>query len=351
MCSVIDHSLLEVNDAGRCKASLAKLVRFICRYLPAMQEIDDLPVLTALTEPRFGVDPGHAYRVAHALPGPGIFRMPNGDGVVITAHETLADLMTHPHLGAQNRATRQTGAGPVGALARVDDNSPFFINEPAHAPLAAAVYQPLSPARHDWMTEQVKGVAEAALDELLEQKHADLVRDYALAIATAVWRQILGLPKEADDLLVRCSAAVRPMLQFETSSAAIESANQTAAELLDFFRAHCRGAEHDTKGLFAQLERSIEACEVAGFPQEAAGIAAALNFDAVDSAAAATANVLYLWLTRRAPGAEAVFDASLVGNFWREAMRVEPLYRRAAARPRLKIWLPAMFEFPLAPTF
>ena len=73
----------------------------------------DLPTLSELADERFARDPAFAYRTAHAQPGPGLFRMPAGDGLIATAHRTLADLMHHPALGAQHRRKRRSGAqGP-----------------------------------------------------------------------------------------------------------------------------------------------------------------------------------------------------------------------------------------------
>ena len=78
----------------------------------ASDALADFPVLEAFGRPEFADDPAFAYRAAHAHPGPGIFRMHNGDGLIVTAYRTLADLRTHSALGAQNR-NRRGGPGPV----------------------------------------------------------------------------------------------------------------------------------------------------------------------------------------------------------------------------------------------
>ena len=41
--------------------------------------VRELPILNELADERFGKDPSFAYRAAHAYPGQGIFRMPDGN--------------------------------------------------------------------------------------------------------------------------------------------------------------------------------------------------------------------------------------------------------------------------------
>ena len=178
----------------------------------------DLPTLSELADERFAKDPGFAYRAAHAHPGPGLFRTPTGDGLIATAHRTLTDLMNHPALGAQHRQIRRAGAGAAGALAQVDSYSPFFMNEPAHTPVAIATYRPMSPARSHPLIETITAIAERAVDDMLARGDVvDLRRDYAHVIARDFWIRFLGLPAEAAQLIGDCSAAIVPMLKFETS--------------------------------------------------------------------------------------------------------------------------------------
>ncbi len=290
-----------------------------------MVELTAIPIWTELGGEGFGDNPGPAYQAAHRYPGPGILRMPNDDGVVITAHKTLMDLQAHPALGAQNRDQRVRGAGGSGALAELDSHSPFFMNEPLHAPMAAAVYQPLSPARHDTLSAMVDRAANAAADRLFANGGGDLLADFALPIALRVWLQLTGVPQEAAPLLQRCSASVKPMLGFTTAPADVDRANQCAAELEDFFAEHFADAgARSASGLFSHLQMAIDACPLAGTPTHAAPMVAAMNFDAVDSVAGATANAVYVCLADPTRWATLRRDSSLVPVAWREAVRLEP---------------------------
>ena len=291
----------------------------------ALIDIEGLPLLAELGEAEFGDDPTAAYRVAHAQPGPGIFRMPNSDGIVVTAHGTLAALMAHPDLGAQNRSVRRSGAGPSGALARLDDNSPFFMDEPVHTPMAAAVYQPMSPARQDVLAESITEIANTAMDTLLKRGAGDLVADFAMVIAALFWTRFLGLSTEHMPMLRDCSATVVPMLQFKCTTAEIKAANEGARILSRCLSQHyeaMRGCPGAT--LLHALAPAIDACELPNAPTGAAAVAAALTFDGIDSVAAATANVLFTCLSRPGLFAQLRQDPSLISAAWREAMRFEP---------------------------
>ena len=165
--------------------------------------------------------------------------MPTGDGLIATAHRTLTDLMHRPALGAQHRRKRRAGAGAEGALARMDSYSPFFMNEPAHTPIAIATYRPMSPARNHPLVETITDVAERAVDDMLDRGGiVDLRRDYARVIARDFWTRFLGLPAEAGPLLDRCSAAIVPMLNFENTPGEVDAANRAAQTMRDYLEAH-----------------------------------------------------------------------------------------------------------------
>ena len=284
-------------------------------------DLASLPSWGELLEPTFSNDPGSVYRAAHRQPGPGIFRMANGDGIAITAFDTLAALSGDPALGAQNRNNRAEGSGSSGALARLDANSPFFMNEPVHTPMAAAVYQPLSPACHGTLTETVKAAATDAADRLLANGGGDLVDDFAMAIAVAVWLELTGAPASAAPQLRQWSASVKPMLGFATAPSDIEWANQCAADSEAFFE---ELYTRSTSGLFENLHAAIQRCPHADAPKSAAAMVAAMNFDAIDSVAAATANALYLCLSDPNRWQALQCDPACVPLAWREAIRLEP---------------------------
>lgn len=299
--------------------------------------VSALPVLSELADVRFAADPSFAYRAAHASPGPGIFRMPNGDGLIITGHKALSELKGHPSLGAQNRAQRRAGSGGAGALARVDLNSPFFMNEPVHAPIALATFRPMSPARSHDLSVVLRDIAVDAIAQIIEtQQTIDLASDYAFVIARDFWVRFLGLPDAAAAEIAKCSAAIVPMLQFVTSAEEVAAANEAAStlwKLLDEHHASIKDSHGES--LFHKLAPAIDACDLPGAPESVAASIAALTFDGVHSVAGTTANVLYTIL--RHPGQLALLrdDHTLIHAAWREAVRLEPsfigLHRSALA--------------------
>ena len=288
----------------------------------------DLPTFSELGEERFAKDPGFAYRAAHAHPGPGLFRTPTGDGLIATAHRTLTELMNHPALGAQHRQIRRAGAGAAGALAQVDSYSPFFMNEPAHTPVAIATYRPMSPARNHSLIETITAIAERAVDDMLARGDVvDLRRDYAHVIARDFWVRFLGLPAEAAQLMEDCSAAIVPMLNFESSPEEVDAANCAAQTLRDYLEAHHLAIGNSTGETFLHLfESALTDTDRSELPRNAAVTAAALTFDGVDSVAGATANVIYTCLSHPDRWALVEDNPRLVHDAWREAMRLEPSF-------------------------
>ena len=285
------------------------------------------PVLEEFGRPEFAADPAFAYRAAHACPGPGIFRMHNGDGLIVTAYQTLAKLRAHPALGAQNRGRRQAGSGPAGALAELAAHSPFFMSGPIHDPMAKAVYKPLSPARSQPMTERLTTIAEQALDPLLEQGGCDLVADYARAIALHFWTELLGLPRSQAPLLDQWSAAISPMLQFENTQEERDAANAAAAELWKFLSDHWVRIKDEPGGtLLHLLAPDIAACDLPEAPPDAAAVAAAITFDGIDSAAGGVANALHACLRFPDQHAKLVADPELIPAATAEAMRFAPAF-------------------------
>ena len=285
------------------------------------------PVLEEFGRSEFASDPANAYRAAHACPGPGIFRMHNGDGLLVTAYQTLTHLRTHPALGAQNRGRRQAGSGPAGALAELAAHSPFFMSGAIHDPMAKAVYKPLSPARSQPMSERLTAIAEQALDPLLEQGGGDLVADYARAIALHFWTELLGLPRADAPLLDQWSAAISPMLQFENTQAERDAANAAAAKLWKFLSDHWARIKDEPGGtLLHLLAPDIAACDLPDAPPDAAAVAAAITFDGIDSAAGGIANTLHACLSFPDQHAKLVADPGLIPAACAEAMRFAPTF-------------------------
>jgi len=283
------------------------------------------PVFNEIGEPDFALDPSVAYRAAHATEGPGIFEMPNDEGLVITRHTTLNDLKTHPKFEAQKREQRRGGSGADGSLASLSLRGPFFMNEPEHTPTAVAVYRPMSPARNDALVGSLRAIANRAADKILESGEANLVSDYAAEIAANFWLKFLGVPMEMRATFSHWSNTIVPMLAFERSEEQVAAANQSAGEMWTYLREHyesIKDSEH--QNAFHLLGAALSASDVDGVPDNPADPIAAMTFDGIDSDATATANVLYTCLRHLEQLALVREDRSLIPSAWREAMRFEP---------------------------
>ena len=285
----------------------------------------DFPVLSEISEPQFAIDPSSAYRSAHNYEGPGIFEMPNGEGLVITSYKTLNDLRTHPKLEAQNRSGRKGGSGPEGPLAALSSRGPFFMNEPAHTPTALAVYHPMSPSRNDALIGAIRSIANNAMDKILTSGEADLVNGYAVEIATRFWLQFLGVPTEMRESFSRWSSSIVPMLAFERTDEQVTQANKSADEMWRYLREHYENIkDSENKNAFHLLGAALHASDVEKVPDNPADPIAAMTFDGIDSVATATANVLYTCLRHPDQLALVRENMSLLPSAWRESMRYEP---------------------------
>ena len=145
--------------------------------------IDALPELTLLHYPNGEM--GEVYEQIHALGSPGVFRSPDGDGLIVTSYAALHTLRKSPHVQSLKRNLRVGGSGAIGALAQVAAYNPFFVDEPTHTPLAAATYHPLGPKQQESIKEGVSICVTQALESLLAQETCDLVEGYARAITSS----------------------------------------------------------------------------------------------------------------------------------------------------------------------
>ena len=299
----------------------------------AYAELSDLPVLTALADDTFSTEPARAFADAHAQPGPGIFRSPFDDGLVVTRHQTLADMMVMPAMGAQNRSTRKEGLGTEGIATRMLDNTPFFLDEPLHAPVAQAVYRPMGPSRIRWIADMVRATAEVLVDDLFARETVDLRRDYTLPIAARFWARLLGLSDEAAEQLRAWSTFLAGALQFVPTAETRAALESNVEALWTFLREHQRTLDETGSTLFHLLRADFDKIDVQGVELDAASTIASMTFDAIDGAGNMTANALYTLLRHPEQLSEVRADHALISGAWSEAARYRPsilgLYRSA----------------------
>lgn len=296
--------------------------------------IDGLPELTLLHQPNG--DLASAYEQIHALDGPGIFKSPDGDGLIVTAYDALQTLRKSPDLQALKRDLRVGGAGEIGALAQVASYTPFFVDEPMHAPLAAATYKALGPSRKEPITERFASCVMDTLQRMRPQESCNLVEEFARTVTRKFWMRELGAPDSMDQKFSGWSMAIVPMLAFECSAEQVAAANQATREMWDFLLDLERTT--DEESMLTRLARDVTQIDhsVKRDPICGADVAAAITFDGIDSAAGAITNFLYLVLLDDALQAFLREQPEQIDAAMQEAMRLEtplPVLQRGTTAP------------------
>jgi len=104
-------------------------------------DTSQLPELDELTDARLSSDPAPLIAEIHARNPIGVFRNSVEDGLAVTRYQLLRQIAKHGSFQAQNRSSRSTGPSNAGALTRLFDNHPVFMNEPLHMPVHQVAYR------------------------------------------------------------------------------------------------------------------------------------------------------------------------------------------------------------------
>jgi len=230
--------------------------------------------------------------------------------------------MRHPDFQAQDRSLRKTGPSADGALSRLFDNHPVFMNEPVHRPTHQAAFRALAIHSPDALLSHCTQFAHEILDTLIEKQEVDLTNDYAFALSSRTWAWMLGAPLQDAGQLLAWANAIGALLAFSPAPGCQERASEAAANSWAYIEG--LNAQKNAGGVFDITSAELRKIDVEGGPKGAAALLASLAFDAIDGAGGMTANFIYCLLSN--PGQ---FDAArntplLISNGWQEAARFAP---------------------------
>src|SRR5262249_34833916 len=112
-----------------------------------------------------------------------------------------------------------------------------LLDPPAHTRLRALVNKAFVPRLVDRMRLRIETIVEGLFDSLMASPEADLIHDFAALLPIFVIADILGLPREDQALLRRCSDTMIAFIGARRMNMEIAGAAAAAVrELEDYFR-------------------------------------------------------------------------------------------------------------------
>ena len=301
-------------------------------------QLDNLPELTLLHQPihqdstdniandTAPTDISQVYEQIHALSDIGIFKSPDGNGLIATSYDALQHLRKAPQLEALRRDLRTGGTGEAGPQARLAQYTPFFVSNPLHKPLASAMHKPFAPKNSDTISDDFSQCVNNTLASLRshDTSHTiDLVEDFARTITRTYWMHTLGAPSSMDASFDKWSAAIIPMLSFESTKEQVELANQASQEMWDYLKELAETAPQDS--LLTRMTHCLKHLDaLPESHQNGADVVAAISFDGIDSSASAISNMLYVVLKDDEIQKRLREEPEQIDNALREALRLEP---------------------------
>jgi len=285
----------------------------------------DLPIFDAFANPSLMHDPAPIFAAAHRCPGPGIFRNPNGEGLIATGYDTLSKLMRNPALQAQNRNARKSGPAIGGALAGLFDNHPVFMNEPMHKPVRQAAFRAVGRSGAEKIRSRIRTLAQECLEPILDRRHGDLAADYAFKISSRFWTDYLGLERCNADYLLQWTNSIGALMAFQPTEKNQQAANEAAISLWKLVGQHCHDpCVRGSHSSFHVVDSMLSKIELDNKPEDAAALLAAMTFDGIDGSGGMTANMLYCLLCRPNSSQQVRTNNELISGTWTEAVRYAP---------------------------
>ena len=274
-------------------------------------------LLESLAEPALAEDPSSLFAAAHSLPGKGLFQDPIEGGLVAIRYDLLKAISKHPACQAQDRTARVTGPGEDSALYRLFDNHPVFMNEPVHMLVHRIAYRAIAHQRAPAIREAVKRIALDVIETLLEKKGVDLVADYAFAISSRYWAEMLGGSADDSEQLAGRARAIGAVLSFTVS----DDDRARAGESAEWLRRFAENHESGTKDLVDGLVKDID---LPGRPENASALLASMTFDGVDGGGGMTGNLIACLLENPPALHRLRRDPSRIAAAWTESARLAP---------------------------
>ncbi|GJF08159.1 cytochrome P450 144 [Mycolicibacterium cyprinidarum] len=207
---------------------------------------------------------------------------------------------------------------PIHALATADD--------PVHAEHRKLLLPHLSARR----VRVIEEFAQTTVDRLWSEALVDGQIEWMSAVANRlpmlVVAQLLGLPDDDVDKLIRLSYATTSMLDGIVSPAQLEAAGTAAVELAEYVMKHfAEAAERPRPGLIGDLAARYAAGELEHLP--ALGIMLTLFGAAGESTASLLGSAAWVLVSQPNVQQQLRADPELLGSFIEETLRYESPFR------------------------
>ena len=283
----------------------------------AKRKLTSLPILHELKDPRFIKNAPKSLYELHKLPGPGIFRSPFSNELLVTRHQALNTLMSDARMGAQlqEQADAELWNGKLGMLRR---NNPFNIQEPSHTVIRRILFKLIArPTIVNELRPLAYEIAMELLRDLKGKGRVDLVKDFAFPLAHRLWAEMLDIPIDTAAELQLLANAMSSSFNFHFNMRDKEKID-TAAERVWNVISATRFSEGEN--LFNSVEQSLSEVDSAN-EFSAKGIIAGMNFDINHTAPGMTANALHLLRNNDEILNRLRDDHKKISDAWLEATR------------------------------
>ncbi len=260
----------------------------------------------------------------HRIAGSGFYAVCGWDAVMdaVTRVEdfssNLTATMVYRDDGTVTPFNMAALGAPIHALATADD--------PVHAEHRKLLLPHLSARR----VRVIEEFAQTTVDRLWSEALVDGQIEWMSAVANRlpmlVVAQLLGLPDDDVDKLIRLSYATTSMLDGIVSPAQLEAAGTAAVELAEYVMKHfAEAAERPRPGLIGDLAARYAAGELEHLP--ALGIMLTLFGAAGESTASLLGSAAWVLVSQPNVQQQLRADPELLGSFIEETLRYESPFR------------------------
>jgi cytochrome P450 len=174
--------------------------------LAAIRQVEELPVMTELGEPDWGVDFRWVTEDLFARDYKGLMRSPWGD-VVAYHNADVEALVAHPQVShqtfdAQVEPLRPPGTSGDSGFGRFMRASTFAMRPPDHGPVKKLTTRALTPKSVGRFSDAFTTSVRSRLDEIVGQGEIDFVTDFIRPAVVGFWGSALGMsPDEVNHVI------------------------------------------------------------------------------------------------------------------------------------------------------
>lgn len=203
--------------------------------LDAAQQQECELLVGELFGPELVADPYPLYsRLRELAP---VYHSPAADGVVVTSYRLAADVLRRSTIGqgeGENSLVRNTPGFESSTLLQMIADSVNFVDPPRHTQLRRIVARAFTPKAVGNALSSVQACVDGVLDDVAGREEFDVVTDVAKRIPVQIIGNLLGIPKEDHEDLVRWSDGVAKIANPMVTAEMMAEANSAAAHFRDY---------------------------------------------------------------------------------------------------------------------